>query len=71
MLSHTGRLARRLTASAWRIVRGAGRLVVLAVVAGCYVVGAAAAAFVVAGLTVSSAVRLGWSDTRKRAHGPA
>jgi len=71
MLSRTGRLARRLTPFVWHGIRGAGRLTVLVLVASFYVMGAAAAAVVVAALTVSGAVRLGWSDTRKRAHGPA
>lgn len=64
MLSHAGRLGGRLT-------RGAGRLAVLTLLAVCYAMGAIAAGAVVTALTIAGAVRLGWSDTRKRAHGPA
>lgn len=71
MLSHAGRLTRRLTMLGARGVRGAGRLTALALVAMFYVIGVLAASVVVAGLTVTGAVRLGWSDTRKRANGPA
>lgn len=71
MLSHAGRLARALASIAGRVVRGSVRLVGLALVLVFYGVGAVAAAVVVAALSVTGAVRLGWSDTRKRAHGPA
>lgn len=36
-----------------------------------YVLGVVAAAVVVTALTIGGAVRLGWSDVRKRAHGAA
>lgn len=60
-----------MLSNAGRAARGVGRLIVLALLAACYALGAAAAAVVVTTLTVAGAVRLGWSDTRKRAHGPA
>lgn len=54
-----------------RTIRFAGRVFLASLLAVFYSLGVVAAAVVVAAVTVVGAVRLGWSDVRKRAHGSA
>lgn len=53
-------------------VRSVGRVLAVVVLAVFYAVGAVGGAVTVAVSTCAAAVRLGWTDTRKRGkHGPA
>ena len=54
------------------VARRVGRLAAAVPLAVLYVIGVLAAVVVLAGVTCAAAVRLGWSDIRKRApHGTA
>ena len=54
------------------VARRVGRLAAAVFLAVLYVIGVLAAVAVLAGVTCAAAVRLGWSDIRKRAsHGAA
>lgn len=54
------------------MMRAAGRLTLGAILAVFYVIGWSAGAVVVSLFTIGAAVRLGWSDVRKRGkHGAA
>lgn len=54
------------------LARGAGRLLALCILAFFYLAGVVAGVVTVAAVAIAAAVRLGWTDARKRGrHGPA